>query len=206
LFGLSFPTVILGGREYPTVLLQLLSARYTTQQIVVVNAGVRGEKAGDSATLARFTSIASSRVYEVILLMEGTNDIYGGTGGNPPGIQPAIANLRRMIGVARSQGVRTYLATVPPMNPAGSRGALGYQTVPSLNAEIRLLALSEGIPLVDVFQAFNNNFALLSTDGLHPNAAGFEVIANTFYQAIRSTLETSAPAVAPFSLTQALPR
>jgi lysophospholipase L1-like esterase len=84
----SFPSVILFGREYPTVLQQMLAARYTTQQIVVANAGKPQERAAASDTLARFTAVASSRLYEVILLMEGTNDIYGGTGGNPLAIPP----------------------------------------------------------------------------------------------------------------------
>jgi lysophospholipase L1-like esterase len=196
--GLSFPSVFLIGREYPTVLQQLLSARYSTQQFIMLNAGEPQERAGDPAALSRFTSLAMSRVYEVALLMEGSNDIYGGTGGNPLGIPPAIANLRRMIGVARTSNVRVFLATVPPMNPAGSRGVLGYQTVPALNAELRLLALSEGVPLVDVFLAFNNNFTLLSADGLHPNAAGYELIGQTFFNSIRATLETAGPAQAPF--------
>jgi lysophospholipase L1-like esterase len=198
LLGWSFPAVVLIGREYPTVLQQVLGARYTTQQIIMLNAGNRGETAGDPATLVRFTSFASSRAYEVILLMEGSNDIFGGTGGNPLGIPPAIANLRRMIGVARNLNIRIFLATVPPMNPAGFRGAQGYQTVPSLNAEIRLLALSEGVPLVDVFQAFSGNFSLLAADGMHPNASGYELIAQTFNTSIRATLESAPPTQAPF--------
>ena len=180
------------------MLQQVLGARYTTQQITMLNAGNRGESAGDPLTLVRFTSLASSRVYEVILLMEGSNDIYGGTGGNPLGIPPAIANLRRMIGVARNLNIPLFLATVPPMNPAGFRGALGYQTVPALNAEIGLLARSERVQLVDVFQAFSGNLSLLSADGMHPNQAGYELIAQTFYASIRSTFETAGPAQAPF--------
>jgi hypothetical protein len=57
--GLHYPTIILRGREYPTVLQQLLAARFTTQQVLVVNAGNPGELAGGSATFSRFTSITS---------------------------------------------------------------------------------------------------------------------------------------------------
>lgn len=188
---LDYPTIILLGREYPTVLQQLLATRYTTQSMLVVNAGNSGERAGDSTTFSRFTAISSSRAYDVVLLMEGTNDIYGGSGGNPLGIPTAIAGLRRMIRDGQSRGMRVFLATVPPMNPAGARGALGYQTVPALNAEIRTLALAEGVPLVDVFAAFNGNFSLLSIDGLHPNAEGFAVVARRFYDVIRERLEVT---------------
>ena len=77
---------------------------------------------------------------------------------------------------ARSRNVRVFLATVPPQNPNGPRGMLGYQTVPLLNAEIRLLASSEGVPLVDVFDAFGGNLNLLGPDGLHPNAEAHPII------------------------------
>lgn len=187
--SLGIQGVRLSGREYPTVLQQLLSARFTTQPILVVNAGNPGEFAGGAGTFSRFTGITSSRQYEVVLIMEGTNDIFGGTGGNPLGIPPAIANLRRMVGDARSRGMRVFLATVPPANPAGPRGAQRYQAIPSINAEIRQLAVAEGVPLVDVFNAFNNNFTYLSQDGTHPNAEGYALIASTFYDVIRRELE-----------------
>lgn len=186
------PTARLVGRDYPVVLQQLLASRYTTQSLSVSNVGNPGEKAADSATVRRFTDVVASRQFDVVLLMEGTNDIYGGTGGNPPGIAPAIAGLRRMITEARSRGVRTFLATVPPQNPNGARGVLGYQTVPLLNAEIRTLASAEGVPLVDVFDAFGGNLTLLGPDGLHPNAEGFATIAGKFFDVIRSQLETTA--------------
>ena len=102
-----------------------------------------------------------------------------------------------MLRTAKGLGVRPYLATVPPMNPAGSRGRLGYAAVPPLNDQIRLLASSEGVTLVDVYLAFNGNLTLLGNDGLHPNAAGYELIARTFFTALRTTLEVSGPAAAP---------
>lgn len=96
-----------------------------------------------------------------------------------------------MIRDARSRGIRVLLATIPPANPAGARGVTRYMAIPLLNAEIRTLAVSEGVPLVDVFSAFNNNFAYLSVDGLHPNADGFALIASTFHDAVRRELEVT---------------
>jgi lysophospholipase L1-like esterase len=184
-----YPTFILRGREYPTVLQGLLAARYTTQQPTVDNRGVSGEYAAAATTLTRFVERVASRSYDAALLMEGANDILGGTGGNPLGVAPTIANFRRMIAEARSRGVRVFLATIPPANPADARGATRYQVVPMLNAEIRALAVAEGVPMVDVFDAFNGDFSLLSVDGLHPNAEGFARIASKFYDVIRQDLE-----------------
>jgi len=171
----------------------LLAARYTTQTMVVVNDGSSGEAAGSPDAYARFVAHVPST--EIVLIMEGSNDIFE---GDPTKIGPAITNLRRMIQFAKGVNVRPYLATVPPMNPLGSRGRLGYNTVPQLNTQIRSLAQSEGVTLVDINVAFNGNFSLLSADGLHPNEAGYELIAQTFFTAIRTTLETAAPAGSSF--------
>lgn len=188
--SLDYPGIRLVGREYPTVVQQLLQTRYATQILTVDNQGERGEYARDATTLTRFRNLVFSGRYDVVLLMEGTNDIWNGfTGGDTTGIAPAITALRQMIRDARSRGVRVFLATIGPGNPAGLRGLQRYQAIPPLNAEIRLLATSEGVPLVDVFQAYNNNFAYLSADGIHPNAEGFALIATTFYDAIRRELE-----------------
>jgi lysophospholipase L1-like esterase len=192
--ALSGPSVISLSTAYPTVLQQQLAARYTAQTMVVANAGSSGEQAGLPETLTRFTQVVGSRTYESVLLMEGSNDIFG---GDPAKIPAAINNLRTMLRTARSVGVRPYLATVPPMNPAGSRGRLGYATVPPLNDQIRVLAASESVTLVDINLAFGGNLTLLSADGLHPNAAGYELIARTFFTSLRSTLEISGPATAP---------
>ena len=65
--------------------------------------------------------------------------------------------------------------------------------MPGLNDSIRALAASEGVTLVDVNQGFS--FGLLGIDGLHPNADGYAKIADVFYGAIKSTLETSPASI-----------
>ncbi len=44
--------------------------------------------------------------------------------------------------------------------------------------------------MVDVFAAFGGDRTLISADGLHPNAAGYERVAMTFLDSIKATLET----------------
>lgn len=188
------PAQFLLGQEYPTVLQQTLAGRYTLQTIVVHNEGLPAERAVEAISTGRFSTVLTSRLPQAVLIMEGTNDIFY---GDPTAIPPAIAALRTMITTARARGVRPYLATVPPMNPNGFRGRQGYATVPTLNAQIAGLAQSEAVTLVDVHAAFNGNLTLISTDGLHPNAAGFELIGQTFYNALRNTLEVAPPALAP---------
>jgi lysophospholipase L1-like esterase len=97
-----------------------------------------------------------------------------------------------MIRDARSRDIRPYLATIPPMNPAACspvcRG-LAWSLVSGFNDSVRGLAMAENVPLVDVYQGFEGNFALLGPDGLHPSAEGYAKIAELFFTAIKQTLE-----------------
>ena len=79
-------------------------------------------------------------------------------------------------------------AAQPPATAAPCRAGGTSQTA-FYNAGIRSLAAAEGVTLVDVFNAFD--VTLLGPDGLHPTAQGYQVIANTFFNAIRATLEAS---------------
>ena len=101
--------------------------------------------------------------------------------------------------------MRPYLATIPPMNPAACspvcRG-LAWSLVSGVNDNVRGLAVSEGVPLVDVYQGFGGNLALVGPDGLHPSADGYAKIADLFFTAIKQTLETPVAATA-FSRSRA---
>jgi lysophospholipase L1-like esterase len=143
----------------------------------------------DPATFIRFTTRTSSGQYDVVLLMEGANDL-----GNQSYFAITGA-LGQMIDYARNRGLRVFVATIPPENPLGccplDRGREA-PLVPGLNDQVRILAASKGVPLVDVYQAFGGDLTLIGPDGLHPTAAGYHRIADTFFAVIRQTLEATA--------------
>jgi lysophospholipase L1-like esterase len=191
--GLAPRVILPDSQTYPGVLLQTLVARYTRQSPAVDNRGCPGEAVTDSTTFPRFVGLTSSRRYDAVLLMEGSNDLMLATKDSTV-FPAALAGLKRMVDDAKSRNVRPLIATIPPMNPAGSRGQdWGWNLVPAFNSGIRGLALDESIPLVDVNAAFNGNLTLLGADGLHPTAAGYQVIAGAFADAIRNNLEIKAP-------------
>jgi lysophospholipase L1-like esterase len=181
-------------QRYPQELQQELAVRYKTQSPTVSNQGNPGEAASDPGTFRRFASLTSSGRYSVVLIMEGTNDLYNRDDRIVPA---AIDGLRQMIRDAKSRSIRPYLATIPPMNPSACvpvcRG-LAWSLVAGFNDNVRALATAEGIPLVDVYQGFNGNFALLGPDGLHPSTDGYVKIADLFFAAIKQTLEVPSPA------------
>jgi hypothetical protein len=60
------------------------------------------------------------------------------------------------------------------------------------NERIRQMALPEGASLVDLYPAFAGmTETLLGPDGLHPSETGYDMIAQTFFNAIRERLEGS---------------
>ena len=46
------------------------------------------------------------------------------------------------------------------------------------------MAAEEGVACADLEAALNWNSAYILDDGMHPNSAGHQIIANTFYQAL----------------------
>lgn len=171
---------------YPTVLRQLLSARYTGQTITVFNRGRPGEQA--SRALSRFIATFVADAPEVVVLMEGYNDVKQNT-DDVAGIANAIAGVTALAGEARRRGARVFICTLAPGRPGGRieimRSALDF-----INDRLRQVARTEGAVLVDVFAALvsdvNGNVTI---DGLHLTPQGYRRVAETVYAAIRADLE-----------------
>lgn len=184
--ALSFKLVLVASAAYPTVLRQLLAARYTAQTatLTVFNEGLGGETAGDA--LPRFIQRFNADRPEVVLLMEGYNDICCGNGS--AGIRRAERGLSDMAAEARNRGARVFIATLAPSKP-GSRYT-PIETVQAMNDRIRVIARGEGAYLVDVYAALLPDLdANIGIDGLHPTEIGYRRIAGAFFAAILDDLE-----------------
>ncbi len=186
---------------YPGALQLQLTSRYTTQSILVANEGQPGERVADRATLSRFSNAIGGGRFDVVLLMEGANDIAD---RDDRITASAIANIRQMLRDAQSRNVRPFLATIPPEVSGGFR-ALAWSLVVPFNDQVRALAASEGVPLVDVYAALNTDTAkYVGFDGLHLTADGYVKVADTFFTALKNTLERP-PAVTGLSRRASVP-
>jgi lysophospholipase L1-like esterase len=169
--GLRF----LAAEPYPLGVQVRLAIEYPLQTFTVVNAGVAGEYA-HAGGVTRFRSVLLANNPEVVLLMEGTNDLLFASG-----LDAGIAALDTMILQAQALNVRVLLATIPPQRPDGvrNRAPIAAQIAP-FNDRVRALAAARGVVLVDVYNAMINDLSLIGVDDLHPTDRGFAVIADTF--------------------------
>jgi lysophospholipase L1-like esterase len=96
-----------------------------------------------------------------------------------------------MVRMALSRGITVFLATIPPARSGGAWTAAAAR-IPAFNEEVRSLAVRRGVPLVDVYAAMNSNIArYVGADDLHPSREGLVLIGETFYAAIRATLDVT---------------
>ena len=172
--------------SYPADLQTLLSARYTTQSVSVLDEGVGGETVADGSR--RLSGVLTRNRPDALLLLEGVNDL------NQLGASaiPTVASgLRSMVREARGRGVTVFLATLTPQRAGASR-AFSFALVEPMNDQIRALAPAEGAVLVDLYRDFNGEAGLLiGADGLHPTVAGYQRIAESFFTALRQRLEVA---------------
>ena len=169
---------------YPNVLSGQLASRYATQSFTVANDGLPGELASGDRTESRLVSALNRHGPEVLLLQEGINDLHA----NVPS-STIEKELGRLVRTAKAGGVAVFLGTLLPERP-GSCRARAPDEIAAMNRRVRSVAASEGATLVDLYGAFvGQESTLLGQDGLHPTPEGYEVMATTFFNAIRDKLE-----------------
>jgi lysophospholipase L1-like esterase len=183
--GLITRQVVVPSASYPSVLLNTLRGRYAAQasSIEVFNYGFGGEKVVNSR--ARYFSALNATQPQVLLLLEGANDIPLGEDG---AASSAAQEISVWVAEAKARGIRVFLATPVPGKP-GSKQIQPVLLIDYAN-RMRRIADLQGVTLVDLYNLMlpdANKY--IGVDGLHPNEAGYARMADLFFQAIQSALE-----------------
>ena len=146
----------------------------------IVNAGVCGEDSYGG--VSRINGVLKLWRPGVILIDYSPNDV-------PNGRDVVISNLRVMIDAARENHAVPIIGTLLPT--AGEHSGLNLFIV-RLNAQIRALCAELGLECADHYAAFvhdsyfqSSPFTRLSEDGLHPNHAGYALMAQTWARSLR---------------------
>jgi lysophospholipase L1-like esterase len=131
----------------------------------------------------------------VVQIMAGTNDIAGNTG--PMTAAQSQANIMSMVELARAHGIRVILASIPPADHFPWRPGLATAPrIAQMNVWLRDYAARTGAVYADYWNALHDGDAFradLTYDGVHPNAAGYAVMAPVADAAIRAALARPAP-------------
>jgi lysophospholipase L1-like esterase len=170
---------------YPAVLAGLLSARYTTQNLIVTNRGKAAEQA--ERALGRFVDSFLQDSPEAVIILEGVNDIVvAPTSGL--GVDTAERGVSALAADARNRHARVFLVDLPPTKAGRRRVPLS--TIQAFNERLRGVARGEGAVFVDVFSALLPDVdAMVGSDGLHLTVAGYQRVAEIVYAAVRNDLE-----------------
>jgi lysophospholipase L1-like esterase len=172
--------------SYVFKLQSLLQQRYTAQTIEVYNAGQAGQRAAEDR--GRLEDALRESQPEVLLLLEGANDLN--KVGNRDAISPTIGALEELIGEGTSRGVKVFVGTLPPQR-TGAKSHFA-EFVEDFNADVRKMAPEEGATLVDLFAGMS--IADVGEDGLHPTEAGYQRMAEIWFEALKNAFEAPAEA------------
>jgi lysophospholipase L1-like esterase len=164
-----------------------LTAGGCGQVFHVINEGVGGE--GIEADAADLTRVLQADQPDVLLLLEGIHAINA---RHAAAIPEVLARLRGMIQAARQRGITVFVGTLLPEREGACRAddfGDGVNDIVAANIQLRTMVGEEGAILVDLYRAFSGRTAvLLGPDGLHPNVAGCQVMAEVFLAAIERQL------------------
>jgi lysophospholipase L1-like esterase len=159
-----------------------------------VNRGISGQTTAQM--VVRFRQDVIDLKPAVVLILAGTNDIAGNTGlSSLPMIED---NLESMIELAKLRDIRVVLASVLPVSDYPWRRGLHHAgEVRELNAWIRDYANANNVVYLDYYTAMTNAVGgldrTISLDGVHPNPAGYAIMAPLAEKAITQAL--SQPAI-----------
>jgi lysophospholipase L1-like esterase len=145
--------------------------------------------------LIRFRPDVVALKPRVVVILAGTNDIAGNTG--PMTLEEIEGNLASMSELARANGIRVVLSSVLPVYDGGRTGdgtplvmtdRRPPEKILELNQWMKIYASQHSDTYLDYFSAMVDDRGSLkkdlSEDGLHPNKAGYAIMAPLAEKAI----------------------
>jgi lysophospholipase L1-like esterase len=179
-------------RAYPAVLQGLFARDFPDDGVTVANAGRGGARIADDLRRLQ-DEVLRPPPPDVLLLLHGYNDLAN---GGLAAVDGVVIALREAIRIARMRGAQhVFLGTLTPSRPATGpfNRTIDPRAVQQTNARLPSMAAAEGARLVNLYDVFVGREAeLVGDDGLHLTPAGYQMVAETFYAAIRGTGLTSS--------------
>lgn len=158
--SLTFGTGATDGKDYPSQLSQMISRP-------VINAGVPGDTT--ASALKRLEKDVLAYSPDIVLITLGGNDLKNGIRADT-----AFENLKMIVNMIQNQGARVIVGglSIPFRDRGFGRG-------------FKKLADDTGAKLIpNILEGIMGNRKLMS-DPIHPNDAGYKILAERFYEAMQ---------------------
>jgi lysophospholipase L1-like esterase len=141
--------------------------------------------------LVRFRQDVVALAPKVVVILAGTNDIAGNTG--PSTLEMIQANLASMTEIAQANGIRVVLSSVLPVfDYPWKPGLAPGPKIVALNAWMKHYAATHDATYLDYHSAMADERQglppSLAADGVHPNEAGYRLMAPLVERAIAAAL------------------
>jgi len=142
--------------------------------------------------LVRFRQDVIDLKPRVVVILAGINDINGNTG--PSTLEMIEDNIKSMTELAKANNIDVVLSSVLPCDSIYDRPDLHpAERVVKLNEWIQKYASSKGCVYIDYFSSLadekNGLKKEYTNDGIHPNKAGYLVMAPLAEEAIKKVLD-----------------
>jgi lysophospholipase L1-like esterase len=163
--------------------------RPVTSGIVVINAGCLGERAEDLTTLARLNDKLATYRPDVVLLLEGVNDLDPDDPSTS--ISAGVHGVQNLIAAAQSRGAHVMVGTLLPQIAVDLTHGGTPLLIAPFNAQLVPAVTNAGARVVDLFSdiAMDPTDWISPYDGLHPTEAGYQEMARVWFNSIQSAFE-----------------
>lgn len=185
---------------YIDLLNGLLQRHGLDDSIALIGAGGPGNTIND--LYARLATDVLAEAPEIVVIYVGINDVwhkrtYGA------GTDAAVFEQRYqdIIDALAEQGIRTVLCTPSVIGERGDKANPQDEDLDRYSDIVRALARKNGLALVDLRTAFleherrnnpsNKETGVLTTDGVHLNAAGNRLVAEAMWSVLQGELVRS---------------
>ncbi len=154
------------------------------------NRGISGQTSPQM--LLRFRQDVINLHPQVVVLLAGTNDIAQNTG--PESLEEIEGYIQSIVELARANHIRVVLCSVLPASDFPWRPGLNpAPKIRQLNSWLKSYAANNHIVYADYYSALatpeGGLRSDLSPDGVHPNAAGYALMAPIASSAINAALK-----------------
>ena len=158
-----------------------------------VNRGISGQTTPQM--LIRFRPDVINLKPKVVVILAGTNDIAGNTG--PMTVEQIEGNYASMAELAKANNIRVVFSSVIPVNNYTERAQPFFLTrspekILALNQWLKDYCAANGHVYLDYFTPMVDEKGMLkrdlAEDGLHPNPAGYKIMAPLAEAAIQKAM------------------